>query len=271
MAASYSLDALMAAGDLEACCAALYEHPGVRWLLGGELHPGGAGLTRRAFDLIGLRASDRLLDVGSGDGVTVTLAAGERGCRAVGIEYGIGAVEDARRRAEERGLGDRVDFVAGEAAALPPDDRTFDAVISECSLCTFADKPQAVGEMRRVLVPGGRLALSDVVAEPDRLPGELRGALGTVACVGAALPPGGHRELLEGAGFELLAEEDRSADAIAMADRIADRLRGAKVAGLDAMLPVEGGARTALELVAEARHAIADGRIGYTLVAAVRA
>lgn len=249
-------------------CAATYASPAVRWLLGGELHPGGKALTRRAFELIQLGADDSLLDVGSGDGATVTLAAREYGCRATGVEYGAAAVEDARARAAELEPGDRVEFVPGDASALPLGDATFDVVISECSLCTFVDKGRAAEEMRRVLVRGGRLAISDVVAEVERLPEGLSGAMAAVACVGEALSPRAHRELLEGAGFEVLAEEDRSADAIEMADRIADRVRGAKVLGLDDLFPVDGGARAALELLGEARAAIADGRIGYTLVTA---
>jgi hypothetical protein len=55
-----------------------------------------------------------------------------------------------------------------------------------------------------------------------------------------------------------------------MADRIADRLRGAKVLGLDDLVPLDGGTRAALEVVAEAREAITDGRIGYTLLSAAR-
>ncbi|MGH2962101.1 MAG: class I SAM-dependent methyltransferase, partial [Solirubrobacterales bacterium] len=254
--------------DLKQACAATYEHPAVRWLLGGELHPGGAALTRRAFELIGLGADDRLLDVGSGDGATVLLAAGERRCRAVGLEFGIGAVEAARHAADKERVLDKVEFVAGEASSLPFDDGSFDAVISECSLCLFGDKERAVSEMRRVLCFGGQAALSDAFAEVDSLPEELRGALGAVACVGEALPRGAHRELLEDAGFEVSAEEDRSADAIEMADGIADRLRGMKIAGLDDMLAIDGGVPAALRLVNEAREAIADGRIGYTLVTA---
>jgi arsenite methyltransferase len=270
LAVPVDLERALAEGGLGACCAAAYEDPAVRWMLGDELHPGGRALTRRALESIDLDGGDRLLDIGSGDGRSVLLAAGEYGCRAVGIEYGGRAVAEARGHASERGLQDRVEFVTGDAEALPFDDHVFDAVLTECSLCLFTDKGGALGEVRRVLRPGGRVALSDVVAEVERLPSGLRGPLGAIACVGAALAPGAHRELLESAGFEVLAEEDRSADAIAMADRIRDRLRGAKIAGLAPLVPMVGGARAALELVAEARAAITGGAIGYTLVSAAR-
>jgi arsenite methyltransferase len=263
------LDLPLDCGDPAACCAALYEHPGVRWLLGGELHPGGPALTRRAFELLGLGADDRLLDVASGDGSTVILAAAERGCSATGVEYGERLVEEARRRADARGLGDGVDFVRADARSLPFADGTFEAAISECALCVFRDKAAAIGEIRRVLRPGGRVAISDVVADVERLPPALRGQLGAVACVGDALAPGVHGELLSANGFEVLAEEDRSGDALGMATRITDRLRGAKVLGLDALTSMEGGVLGALEAAAEARAAIADGRIGYTLVSAL--
>jgi len=262
------LDLPLGDEDRAACCAALYEHPGVRWLLGGELHPGGQGLTRRAFELLDLGPDDSLLDVASGDAESVILAAAERGCRATGVEYGEEMVAAGRRRADERGLADRVRLVRADAGSLPFPDGTFDAVLSECALCLFADKPAAISEIRRVLRPGGRVAISDVVAEVERLPAGLRGELGAVACVGEAIAPGSHRELLSASGFEVGVEEDRSADALAMADRITDRLRGAKVLGIDSAAPIEGGVRAALELAAEARAAILDGRIGYTLISA---
>src|ERR671923_304621 len=75
-------------------------------------------------------------------------------------------------------------------------DGEFDAVLCECSLSTFPDKGRAVAEMRRVLRPGGRVAISDVVTDHARLPEQLRGTVATLACVGGALPLAGYEQLL---------------------------------------------------------------------------
>lgn len=262
------IDGLLARGDVGACCALAYEHPAIRWLLGEELHPGGKELTRHALELLGVGGSDRLLDVAAGDGTTAVLAAAEHGCRVAGVEYGAEGVERGRERAAAAGLGDRVELNRGDAHRLPFDAASFDAAISECAMCILADKPMALAEIRRVLVPGGLVAISDVVARLEHLPEFFATALGTVACVGAALPPGAHGELLGEAGFEVLREEDHSEAADAMASRIEDRLRGAKVLGLDGFAPIDGGIGAAIELVREARRAIARGDLGYRLILA---
>jgi arsenite methyltransferase len=257
-------------GELKACCAAVYEHPFVRWLLGGELHPGGAATTRRALELIGLGPGERLLDVASGDGASALLAARELGCEVVGVEYGKGAVRAAHASAAAAGLGLRVDFRQGDAEAVPVDDGEFDAVLCECSLCTFPDKRRAVEEIRRVLRPGGRLALCDVVVDRPRLPAELDGPLAAIACVGEALSERGYEELLADAGLRVTAVESRSDDAAALAERVHDRLRAARLLGLG---QVEGSPRAtdeALDLVAAARGAIAAGALDYAIVAATR-
>lgn len=262
------IDELLEQGDVGACCAIAYEHPAIRWLLGDELHPGGEALTFRALDLLGLSAGHRLLDVAGGDGATAVLAAQRSGCRAAGIEYGAVGVERAKERIEAAGLKGRIEFVRGDAHRLPFPDGSFDAAISECAMCILADKPRVLAELRRVLVPGGAVAIADVVARVERLPEFFATALGTVACVGAALPPDAHRQLLVGSGFEVICEEDHSAAADAMASRLEDRLRGAKVLGLDRIAPIEGGIGAAIELVREARRAIGRGDLGYRLLVA---
>jgi arsenite methyltransferase len=261
------LGALPAAGDRKSCCATVYEHPAVRWLLGGDLHPGGEATTRRALELIAAGPGERLLDVASGAGTSALLAARELGCLVAGVDYSERAVRGAQQAADAGGLSDRISFVAGDAEALPFAEREFDAVLCECSLSTFPHKRRALGEIRRVLRPGGRLALSDVVVDRTRLPAALADALAAVACVGEALPRQGYEELLVDAGLRPFAIESRDADAAALAERVRDRLRGARLLGLDSGDP-SIGTREAIELVDMARRAIADGALGYAIIAA---
>jgi arsenite methyltransferase len=268
VSASSDLDTLLAEGDLKTCCAAVYQHPAVRWLLGGELHPGGEATTRRALELIEVGAGDRLLDVASGTGASAILAAREFGCLVAGVDYGAEAVRGAQQAADAAGLCDRVGFVAGDAAALAFGDAEFDAVLCECSLCLFTDKRRAIDEIRRVLRPGGRLALSDVLVDRGRLPPELDGTMAAVACIGEALSRQEYERLLAEAGLQLTAIEGRDDDAAALARRVEDRLRGARVLGLDR---IEGSRVTigeAIELARVARRAIAEESLGYAIFAA---
>jgi arsenite methyltransferase len=250
---------------LKRCCASVYEHPAVRWLLGDELHPGGEATTRRALELTGVGRGDRLLDVASGHGASALLAARELGCDVVGLEYGSGAVQEATAAARAAGLEARVSFRRGDAEALPFESASFDAVLCECSLCTFPDKPRAASELRRVLRPGGRLALCDVVVEHSRLSDDLRGPLAVLACVGAALPRSGYERLLADAGLPLLAVESRDQDAALLAQRVHDRLRGARLLGVDRMAGAPLATTEAIELVARAREAIRTGALGYAI------
>ena len=254
--------------DFKVSCAALYEHPGVRWLLGDELHPGGEATTRRALELIGLGRGDRLLDVASGTGDSALLAAREFGCVVAGVDYGSEAVRGAQRSAEAAGFCDRVGFIAGDAEQLPFEDEAFDAVLCECSLCTFPDKPLAMSEIRRVLRPGGRLALCDVVVDCAALPASLNGPLAAIACVGEALSRQGYEELIGGSGLCLTGVESRDEDAAALAERVYDRLRGARLLGLDGAQGLPVALEQAIDLVAAARQAIAAGALGYTIFAA---
>jgi arsenite methyltransferase len=107
-----------------------------------------------------------------------------------------------------------------------------------------------------------------VVVDPERIPAELRGPIATIACVGSALRREGYEELLEEAGFELLAVESQDADAARLAERIEDRLRGARLLGLDRFEGSPFGVEEAIDLTSLARRAIADGSLGYVILAA---
>jgi arsenite methyltransferase len=256
---------------LKEACAAAYASPAARWLLGGELHPGGEATTRRALELIGLRPGQRLLDVASGTGTSALLAAREYGCLVAGLDYSERAVADAQRAADVAGFCDRVGFSVGDAeASLPFEGGHFDAVLCECSLCVFEDKPRALAEIRRVLRRDGWLALADVVVERARLPSELDVALATVACIGEGLSRNGYLDLLAGAGLRPTAIESRDEDAAALAERVHDRLRGARVLGVDRAAGSPIATEEGIALVGAARRAIGEGALGYAIFAATR-
>ena len=262
--------ALLDAGEIKACCASVYESEPVAWLLDGQLHPGGAALTRRLADLAGIGTGDRVLDVASGRGATACLLARELGAEVTGLELGADAVAAARAEAADAGLAGRVRFVEGDAEALPFAGGAFDAVVCECSLCTFPDKLTAVEEMARALDQGGKVAIADVTAEAERLPPQLRTAAAQVACVAEALPADGYARLLERAGLKVVTVESHDRALEAMVDRVEARLRLARMLRVQELAPFRDQLEAAVELVRLADDAVRDGRLGYSLIVAER-
>jgi ubiquinone/menaquinone biosynthesis C-methylase UbiE len=249
--------------DLKACCAQLYESDAVRWLLDGELHPGGERLTLRLAELAGVAPGQRVLDIACGSGATALLLARELGCEAVGVDLGARAIAQARHAA---GAGERASFLIGDAETLPLRDAGFDVALSECSLCTFPDKPRAIAEMARVVRPGGTIAIADVTADLDALPAALRTTAAQVACVADARSADDYVALLRNAGCEPLTTEPHDAELRAMADRVEARLRVARMV----TPPGEQRERTrdAAALARMAIKAIARGSLGYALITA---
>jgi arsenite methyltransferase len=249
--------------DPKGCCARLYESDAVRWLLDGQLHPGGEPLTRRLAELAGVGPGRRVLDVACGSGATARLLARELDCVVVGVDLGARAIEQAKRATH---AGERASFLLGDAEAIPLPDASFDVALSECSLCTFPDKPRAITEMARVVRPGGSIAIADVTADLDALPAELRSAAARVACVADARSADAYAALLRDAGCEPLAIEPHDAELRAMADRVEARLRVAR------MLAPPGDQRErireAAALTRLAIDAIARGHLGYALITA---
>lgn len=263
-----SLTDLLAHGDARSCCGSLYANPAVRWVLGDELHPGGQATTRRALELIGVGPGDRLLDIASGRGASAVLAARELECTVTGIDYSQDGVSAATRAAEAGGVADHVTFRVADAERLPFADRSFDAVLCECSLCLFDDKCRALSEMRRVLRPAGRIAIADVLADQGRLPVSLRGLLATAACIGTALSGPELRQLLAGSGFELLNTHSCAREAAQMAERVHDRLRGARILFADQIPGLANTLAEAIAMANAAREAINEGALDYVIFAA---
>ena len=149
-----------------------------------------------------LRPGERVLDLGSGGGIDVLLSARRVGPE--GFAYGVDMTEEmldlARRNAAAAGATN-VAFLRGTIEALPLPDASVDVVISNCVVNLSPDKPAVLAEAFRVLVPGGRLGISDVVAQ-DHLTPEQRVERGSWAgCIAGALTFAEYRSLLEAAGF----------------------------------------------------------------------
>ncbi|WP_159901475.1 arsenite methyltransferase [Salinirussus salinus] len=150
-----------------------------------------------------LEEGETVLDLGSGAGFDCFLAArevGESG-RVVGVDMTPEMVEKARENAAENG-SDAVEFRLGEIEHLPVADASVDVVISNCVVNLSPDKPQVFRESFRVLRPGGRLAISDVVLTAD-VPEGIRADPDSVAsCVAGASTVDRLREVLTEVGFE---------------------------------------------------------------------
>lgn len=112
---------------------------------------------------MGLKPSDRVLEVGCGTGIVARALVGQAGFsgRVVAVDNGAALIEAARRFAAEEGVGDRIEFRAGDAHALDFENGSFDAVIIHTVLSHVKDPPAVVKEAARVVRPGGVIAIFD--------------------------------------------------------------------------------------------------------------
>lgn len=149
-----------------------------------------------------LREGDRVLDLGSGGGIDVLLSARRVG--PTGRAYGLDMTDEmlalALANAEKAGATN-VEFLKGTIEAIPLPANTIDVVISNCVINLSVDKPAVFAETFRVLRPGGRIGVSDVVADDALTPRQRAQRGDYVGCVAGALSFAEYRAGLEAAGF----------------------------------------------------------------------
>ena len=155
--------------------------------------------------LADLKPGDVVLDLGSGGGIDVLLSARRVG--PTGKAYGLDMTGEmlalARDNQEKSGLTN-VEFLEGEIEHIPLPDNSVDVIISNCVINLSADKDRVIGEAFRVLKPGGRFAVSDVVVR-GTMPEAVRQNLALwTGCVAGALEEGEYHDKLESAGFEAI-------------------------------------------------------------------
>ena len=176
-----------------------------------------------------LRPGEVVLDLGSGGGIDVLLSAQRVG--PTGKAYGLDMTDEmlALARENQRKAGvSNVEFLKGAIEAIPLPDDTVDVIISNCVINLSADKDRVLAEAFRVLKPGGRFAVSDVVVRGE-VPSAIRRSVELwIGCVAGALEENEYREKLAKAGFE---EVDLEPTRVYRAEDAREFLAGA---GLDA-------------------------------------
>jgi ubiquinone/menaquinone biosynthesis C-methylase UbiE len=153
-----------------------------------------------------LTPGEVVLDLGSGGGIDVLLSAKRVG--PTGKAYGLDMTDEmlklARDNQAKSGLTN-VEFLRGEIEQIPLPDNSVDVIISNCVINLSADKDRALAEAFRVLKPGGRFAVSDVVIRDGEIPDAVRRSMELwVGCVAGALDEASYREKLANAGFDAI-------------------------------------------------------------------
>ena len=181
-----------------------------------------------------LHDGEIVLDLGSGGGIDVILSAKRVG--PTGIAYGLDMTDEmlalATKNAQEAGTPN-VHFLKGVIEQIPLPAASVDVIISNCVINLSVDKPAVLTEMARVLRPGGRIGISDVVAE-DHLSTSERAERGSyVGCIAGALSKSEYEAGLQAAGFEQVSVE--------FTHRVADGMHGASVKAVKTADPKRKG------------------------------
>ena len=178
-----------------------------------EFHSGGRNTTVRLAQLAQINGSERVLDVGCGIGGPSRFLANKFGCQVTGLDFTAEFVALAAMLAQRTRLADKVTYRQGDALDLPFADASFDIVWSQNAAMNIADRDRLYGEMRRVLVPGGRLALQEIAAGPGGEP-FYPAPWADDKSISFLSTPHATRAALERIGFRVIAWQDTTQEAL---------------------------------------------------------
>jgi SAM-dependent methyltransferase len=221
-----------------------------------EFHMRGRAATRELAESMGLTKRMRVLDAGSGLGGAARHLATAVGCRVVGVDLVPEYVEFAQMLTERCGLGGQVSFRQGSALELPFAEGSFDAVMTQHASMNIADKPALYTELRRVLRPGGRLGIYDILEGPSGDP-QFPVPWARDSSTSFLATPSEMRLMLIDAGFGPLTWRDTTRDCLAWFETVRARAAGGSPPlGLHVMLGTDFP-----EMVRNMVKNLADGRI----------
>ncbi len=189
-----------------------------------QFHVRGFEATRELAETLELAPGEKVLDVGCGIGGPSRVLAADYGCVVTGVDLTVSYCETAEAMAGWVGMGEQLDYHAADALTLPFEDECFDVVWTQHVAMNIADKTGLYGELRRVLKPGGRLGLYDV----------LQGAGGEVIypvpwardpSISFLVTAEELRRHLEQAGFRIVSWRDRTEAAVAWFHKMRERVQ----------------------------------------------
>lgn len=184
---------------------------GILWemLMGEQIHVGGVQETDDLADRAGVNSSTHLLDVCSALGGPARHLVNKFGCRVTGLDATKRMHEEALRRTEEAGLGDKIDFKLGNALDMPFRDDTFDVVWGQDAWCYITDKERLINECARVVKQGGTVAFTDWM-ETGPMSDEEWTALHNFMVFPYMESLNGYASLIDSAGLTMVKKEDLS-------------------------------------------------------------
>jgi len=195
--------------EIKQSAARAYESPEFNQALEEILHPGGLELTARLAEVAQIKSNSLVLDIASGRGTTACFLSNRLDCRIIGVDLSIISASLAGKKAQKEGVAQKVRFAVADAEYLPFADASFDVVISECAFSLLPDKDTGAKQIVRVLKPGGRLVITDVVLQFPLSP-ELKTQVLFDSCFSGAETLEGYREIFKRAGLDEEIYEDHS-------------------------------------------------------------
>jgi arsenite methyltransferase len=181
------------------------------------------------FDLAGLTPGETVVDLGSGSGMDAFYAAGQVGPtgRVVGVDFTLEQLEKARRIAASAGL-DQIEFLEGPIEALPIRTASADCVVSNGVINLCPDKAAVFAEAARILRPGGRLAIADIISERALTDAIVCNADLWASCIGGAAQQDLYLQTIESSGFVVEQVRDNAYEFISDQARNASATYGVK-------------------------------------------
>lgn len=237
-----------------------------------EFHIRGREATAEVAALAGIAASDHVLDVGSGIGGPSRFLAATYGACVTGLDLTEEFCQVATMLAQRTGLSGRVDYRQGDALDMPFADAAFDVVWTQHAAMNIADKAGLYAEMFRVLRPGGRLAIYDVLAGPAGPP-HFPVPWAPEASISFLVSQEALRRHLEAAGFEITHWRDATAAAVDWFHETKAKAEAAAQAGRQPLssLAVMFGPETAKTLAQNMLRSLTEDRIAVVQVAGRKA